>query len=78
MKLTRLLCSLTLGMMLIAGIGCKNNQVVMPTDEEAKKKAEIDPGSPAAAGKMGSGVPGKPDNGNTSPFKIQGMPEQKK
>jgi len=70
MKLYRILGGLSLAVMLIAGTGCGQKTIVVPTDEEARKRAEPQPPPPSAFG--GSNAKEAPKGSN--PLKTVGMP----
>jgi hypothetical protein len=70
MKLIRVINGLSLGLILLASTGCGQKSVVVPTDEEARKRAAADPGQPKAFG----GDPGAKQPAGDSPLKTVGIP----
>jgi len=75
MKLPLGLCGLGLTFLLLAGSGCRNNTVALPTDDDARKRAEAPLPPPIQLGEKGSNPSGK-----DSPLTVRGadQPGEKK
>jgi hypothetical protein len=71
MKLNRILCGLGLSLMLVASTGCGQKTVILPTDEEARKRAEPQPPPPVA---FGGNPNAKNGGGGDNQLKTVGIP----